>query len=76
MYTDPLFEPALLEVQIKKHQKTETDLPLTFGVNIYTDGGCKDRSAGYGVHGYVYCNTPVQTGCGVTGHSTTDYAIS
>ena len=73
MYTDPLFEPALLEARIKKHQKTETPEPLTFGVNIYTDGGCKGRDAGYGVHGYVYCNTPVKTGCGVTGYSTTDY---
>lgn len=73
MYTDPLFEPALLEAQIKKHQKTETPEPLTFGVNIYTDGGCKGRDAGYGVHGYVYCNTPVKTGCGVTGYSTTDH---
>lgn len=73
MYTDPLIEPALLEAQIKKHQKTETPLPLTFGVNIYTDGGCKGRDAGYGVHGYVFCNTPVKTGCGVTGYSTTDF---
>ena len=73
MYTDPLIEPALLEAQIKKHQKTETPLLLTFVVNIYSDCGCKGRDAGYGVHGYVFCNTPVKTGCGVTGYSTTDF---
>lgn len=73
MYIDPIINPALIEAQIKKHTKTESPEPLTFGVNIYTDGGCKDRNTGYGVHGYVFCNTPVKTGCGVTGYSTTDY---
>lgn len=73
MYTDPLIDPILIEAQIKKHLKTESPIPLTFGVNIYTDGGCKNRDAGYGVHGFVFCNTPVKVGCGVTGYSVTDY---
>lgn len=72
MYTDPAIDVALVEAQIKKHDKSECPEPLAFGVNIYTDGGCKNTNTGWGVHGFVYANTPVKTGCGVTGYTATN----
>lgn len=67
-----LIDEELIAAQIKKHEKTGIDQPLTFGMVIYTDGGCRGRDAGFGIHGYIHCNTPVKTGCGVTGYTATN----
>lgn len=85
MLKEPLINQELVDAQIKKHEKSDTPDALEFGLVLYTDGG-SDRIAGqngqpvfvagYGVHGYVYANTPTKVGAGISGYSVTDYGYS
>lgn len=71
----------LIEAQQKKHEKAKLDIPLEYGVVIYTDGGAtqintingKTFTAGYGIHGFVYANTPTKVGAGVNGYTVSNY---
>ncbi|BDH16666.1 MAG: hypothetical protein [Bacteriophage sp.] len=80
MYDLPLIQKDIIEQHIKKHTKNHPDLPVEFGVAIYTDGGGHlgnvhmgiPNLGGYGVHGFVYANTPTTTGAGITGYTVSD----
>ena len=84
MLNEPLINQELIDAQIKKHDKSDTPDALEYGLVLYTDGGA-DRIianntpvfvAGYGIHGYVYANTPTKVGAGVTGYTVTDYGYA
>ena len=40
---------------------------MSKGIVFYTDGGSKDHEYGFGVHGYLYLNTPAKRGIGAPG---------
>lgn len=77
MLNEPLISQDLIDAQIKKHDKSDTPDALEYGLVIYTDGGADKiiannspvYVAGYGIHGYIYANTPTKVGAGVTGLS-------
>lgn len=84
MLNEPLISQELIDAQIKKHEKADTTEALEYGLVIYTDGGADKilsnnnpvYVAGYGIHGYIYANTPTKVGAGVTGYTVTDYGYS
>ena len=45
---------------LKKHSITEEDI----GIVLYTDGGSRNFTGGWGFHGYVYGNIPPKVGHG------------
>lgn len=45
---------------LNKHAITENDI----GMVLYTDGGSKNYTGGWGIHGYVYANIPPKVGHG------------
>lgn len=84
MLNEPLISQDLIDAQIKKHDKSDTPDALEYGLVIYTDGGADKiiannspvYVAGYGIHGYIYANTPTKVGAGVTGYTVTDYGYA
>lgn len=84
MNIDLLVSEELIEAQVKKHEKAGVTEELEYGLVIYTDGGA-DRVisngapvyvAGYGIHGFVYANTPTKVGAGVNGYTVCDYGYA
>lgn len=80
MLEDLLIPGDLIEAQEKKHEKSSVEAPLEYGLNIYTDGGCVlgnpalgiPNLSGYGIHSFLFVNTPTKTGSGINGYTTTD----
>ena len=81
MNIELLVSEELVEAQVKKHEKADTTEELEFGLVIYTDGGCQNGNpamgipnlSGYGIHGFVYANTPTKVGAGINGYTVSNH---
>lgn len=74
---------AFLTKHVKDAAKDDSlSEDVKFGLCLYTDGGGSiegsDYFGGWGVHGYLYADTPSKTGLGIKGYLPTDlgYQVS
>ena len=72
--------PEIEEAPTKKNKKEKkVDAPLTpDGMVIYTDAGARPNPgfAGWGLHGYIYCDQPAKKGSGNSAVYLTNYGYA